>query len=249
MNTKLSLLLAVVPIVLCAPWTHAEQPTPPHDQAAQPVPASSAPQPVAYVPPHRGAPAPGHRVGGGSRSLDKQGPVVSVLAPDHVGLTAHGQPTLYWFVSEPVTTPTEVEVIVMEADGVKPILRATVPPPIGPGIQQLRLADHHVYLMPGAHYEWSVALVLDPKRRSRDIVVSGGIERVTAEQAADIPTNRPPSPDTVARYAKAGLWYDTIMSVSDLIAAAPMDQLLRQQRAELLDAAGLKEISAYDRRH
>jgi hypothetical protein len=173
--------------------------------------------------------------------------VVSVLAPDHVGLTVHDQPTLYWFVSEPVTTPTEVEVIVMEAEGVKPILRAKLPSPIGPGIQQVRLADHNVRLVPGAHYEWSVAFVLDPKRRSRDIVVSAGIERVTSERAAGIPADTPPSRDTVARYAKAGLWYDTIMSVSDLIAASPADQSLRQQRADLLDTAGLKEISAYDR--
>lgn len=246
MNTRLSLFLVVVLILLCAPRSHAEQSAAPRDQVAQPGSPASAP--LVYIPPHRGAPAVGRRIGGGTRSFDKPGPVVSVLAPDHVGLTTHDQPALYWFVSETVMTPIEVEVTLMEADGVKPIMKAKLPPPIGPGIQRVNLADHGVHLAPGGQYEWSVALVLDPKRRSRDIVVSGSIERVTTEQAGDIPADKTPDRDTVARYAKAGLWYDTVMSVSDLIAASPTDQSLRQQRAELLDTAGLKEVSAYDRK-
>lgn len=173
--------------------------------------------------------------------------MVSLLAPDHVGLTTHDQPVLYWFVSETVTTPIEVEVTLMEAEGVKPIMKAKLEPPIGPGIQRVNLSEHGVHLTPGAQYEWSVALVLDPKRRSRDIVVSGGIERVNTEQAANLATEKTPSQETVVRSAKAGLWYDTIMSVSDLIEASPTDQSLRQQRAHLLDTAGLQEVGAYDR--
>ncbi len=245
MNTRLSLFLVVVLMLLCAPRSHAEQ-SAPRDQVAQP--GSSASAPLVYVPPHRGAPAPGRRIGGGTRSIEKKGPVVSLLAPDHVGLTTHDQPVLYWFVSETVTTPIEVEVTLMETEGVKPIMKAKLEPPIGPGIQRVNLSEHGVHLTPGAQYEWSVALVLDPKRRSRDIVVSGSIERVTTEQAGDIPADKTPDRDTVARYAKAGLWYDTIMSVSDLIEASPTDQSLRQQRAHLLDTAGLQEVSAYDRK-
>lgn len=247
MNARLSRVLFSSFFLLSASWSHAEQSALPRDHTTHTAPASSAAPTLAYVPPHRGAPAPGRRIGGGTRSFDKQGPVVSVLAPDHVGLTAHDQPTLYWFVSETVRMPIEVEVTLMEADGVKPIMKATLAPPIGPGIQRVNLADHGVHLAPGGQYEWSVALVLDPKRRSRDIVVSGGIERVTTEQTGEIPAEKTPSRDTVAHYAKAGLWYDTVMSVSDLIAASPTDQSLRQQRADLLDSAGLKEISAYDR--
>lgn len=249
MNATLAQVLFSGFLLLTASWSHAEPSAPPRDQATHTGPASSVSPTLAYVPPHRGAPALGRRIGGGTRSFDKQGPVVSVLAPDHVGLTMHDQPTLYWFVSETVLTPIEVEVTLMEADGVKPIMKAKLQPPIRPGIQRMNLADHGVHLAPGGQYEWSVALVLDPKRRSRDIVVSGGIERVTPEQAGEIPADKTPSQDIVARYAKAGLWYDTVMGVSDLIAASPADQSLRQQRADLLDTAGLKEVSAYDRGH
>ena len=112
----------------------------------------------------------------------------------------------------------------------------------------MNLAEHGVHLTPGAQYEWSVALVLDPKRRSRDIVASAGIERIDAAQAPAISDDNRPTREAAARYAKAGLWYDTIMSMSDLIAASPTDQTLREQRADLLETAGLKEASAFDRK-
>ena len=247
MNSVLSLILVSVFIFFSAPWSHAEQPAPSRDQATQTGPDSSSPPALTYVPPRRGAPAAGLRVGGGTRSIDKNGPVVSLLAPDHVGLTSHDQPALYWFVSDTVSTPIEVEITLIEADGVKPIMKAKFQPPIEPGIQRVNLADHGVHLAAGGRYEWSVALVLDPKRRSRDIVVSGGIERVDNGQVDAVPSDETPNLDIVSRSAKAGFWYDTIMGMSDLIAASPTDQSLRRQRADLLETVGLKEVSLYDR--
>jgi hypothetical protein len=170
--------------------------------------------------------------------------VISVLAPDHIGLTVHEQPTLYWFISETVTTPIEVEVTLIEEHAVKPIMKQKLSPPVGPGIQRVNLSEHDVHLMPGARYEWSVALVSDPKRRSLDIVASGGIERV---DSSNDPTDATPKREAPKAYAEAGLWYDTIMSVSDLIAESPTDHTLREQRATLLDTAGLKEAGTYDR--
>jgi hypothetical protein len=247
MKVFVSIAIPVSLIVMSATWLQAEQASPTRDQSAQVGPIS-APSPVlAYTPPHRGAPSPGRRVGGGTRSFGKKGPLVSVLAPDHVGLTVHDQPALYWFVSETVTTPIEVEVTLIEEEGVKPVLKKKLSPPVGPGIQRLNLSEYGVHLTSGARYEWSVALVLDPKRRSRDIVASGGIERIDAAKAPAIPDDNTPKSEAPQLYAKAGLWYDTIMSVSDLIAASPTDHTLREQRATLLETAGLKEVGAYDR--
>jgi len=123
-------------------------------------------------------------------------------------------------------------------------MKQKLSPPVGPGIQQLNLSEHNVHLTPGAKYQWSVALVSDPKRRSLDVVATGGIERVATSQGPDSNT---PKSDAPQAYAKAGLWYDTIMSMSDLIAESPSDHALREQRATLLDTAGLKEAGAYDR--
>lgn len=233
--------------LISATWVQAEQASPPLDQSVQAAPVSSPSPALAYQPPHRGAPSPGRRIGGGTRSFGKKGPLISVLAPDHTGLTVHDQPSLYWFVSETVSVPIEVEVTLIEEDGVKPIMKKKLSPPVGPGIQRLNLSEYGVHLTPGARYEWSVALVLDPKRRSRDIVASGGIERIDAAKAPTVPDENTPKSEAPQVYAKAGLWYDTIMSVSDLIASSPTDHTLREQRANLLETAGLKEVGAYDR--
>jgi hypothetical protein len=48
-------------------------------------------------------------------------------------------------------------------------------------------------------------------------------------------------------YATAGIWYDTIATLSELIDAAPQDTTLRQQRATVLAQEGLTEAAVYDR--
>jgi hypothetical protein len=53
---------------------------------------------------------------------------------------------------------------------------------------------------------------------------------------------------TLARlYATAGLWYDTIAALSELIDTRPQDTALRQQRAAVLEQEGLTAAAAYDR--
>ncbi|MBP1738758.1 MAG: uncharacterized protein H6Q48_1051 [Deltaproteobacteria bacterium] len=62
-----------------------------------------------YKPPLRGS--PGGRVGGGTRGASLEAPVsLSVLVPDHVGITLQSQPHLYWFISRKTTHPIEVTI-------------------------------------------------------------------------------------------------------------------------------------------
>ena len=68
----------------------------PSPAAQSTAPAPGAPAPV-YKPPPRGA--PGGRMGGGTRGISGAA-VVSILAPDHVGLTMQEQPSLHWFADE-----------------------------------------------------------------------------------------------------------------------------------------------------
>ncbi len=196
-----------------------------------------------YMPPRRGAPAPGRRVGGGTRGTNKSLPVVSVLAPDHTGLTVQEQPALYWFASAVVDAPIELTVI--DEKGIQPVLETRLAPPTQPGVQRVRLADYGVRLTAGERYQWSIALVLDPEHRSKDITATGAIKRIKRSEVESILTavTNAEAPD---RYAGAGLWYDAVMAISDLIDAAPEDLDLRSQRAGLLEQVGLSEVGAYD---
>lgn len=195
-----------------------------------------------YKPPMRGAPA--SRVGGGSRGVGDDTPHLSVLAPDHTGLTTREQPALYWFVSKPAAAKLEVTVINEQV--VVPALEKELAAPAASGIQRLRLTDVNVKLQLGVEYRWHVSLVLDSKQRSNDIIASGTIQRVE------------PSPELRERlktldwrelarvYAEEGIWYDAIDVISQAIELDPSDRAARRQRALLLQQVGLTEASRYD---
>ena len=187
-----------------------------------------------YNPPNRGAPA--GRIGGGTRGGTNVF-VLSVLAPDHSGFTTSEQPNLYWYISNPTTLP--IEITVMDSQGIKPILETRLPAPAKPGIQRVRLADYNIRLAPGAAYRWFVALVPDADRRSKDILAGGAIERVDMPEALKAKLAKSGSNETPFVYAEAGLWYDSLRAISDLIVAAPQNLELRKQRTALLTQVGL----------
>jgi uncharacterized protein DUF928 len=187
-----------------------------------------------YNPPSRGA--PGGRIGGGTRGGGNIF-VLSVLAPDHSGFTTSEQPSLYWFISKPTTLP--IELTVMDSQGIKPLLETKLPSPAEPGIQRVRLADYNVHLAPGAAYRWFVAVVPDADRRSKDILAGGAIERVDLQEDVKAKLAQASDNEVPFVYAQAGLWYDALKSISDLIDAAPQNQELRNERTALLKQVGL----------
>jgi hypothetical protein len=197
-----------------------------------------------YTPPRRGTPSSPHRVGGGTRS-GKNFPSVTALVPDHTGLTISDQPTLFWFLTEPLDVPLEIVMTETGADG--PILEYRLPPPASAGIQHLHLADHNVHLVPGKQYVWSIAMVIDAAHRSRDVFATGTIERVESSPAISSQIAQASRAEIPVRYAAAGLWYDALASVSDLIESSPGNADFHLQRAALLDQVGLNEASQFDR--
>lgn len=208
--------------------------------AAPPLQLAQAGAAPAYVPPLRGAPS--RRVGGSSRGVDQTLPFISVVAPDHVGLTISEQPVLYWFISKP--TRVTLEITLIDESGVKPMLELPVAQVDGPAIHALDLARHGIKLKPGMEYQWTVTLVPDARERSGDVISGGAIKRVDMPAAlagsrlADLPP---------ARLAAEGLWYDAIHALSARIAAEPQNADLRAQRAALAEQVGLKDIAAFDR--
>jgi len=198
-----------------------------------------------YQPPRGlGAPSAGRRVGGGTRGTNKSVPILSVLAPGHTGLTVREQPDLYWFASDVVTNPVELTLTLEKGD--TPLLEKRLPVPTQAGIQRVRLSDYGVKLIPGERYTWSIALVLDPKRRSKDVIAVGAIERVERADMNSEALAAAPTTDAFYRFAADGLWYDAVMVISELIETAPADPALRKNRAELLDQVDLREIGNFD---
>lgn len=209
----------------------------------EPTPTVAAGDLPVYKPPPRGAPA--RTVGGGTRGTRTAVIVLSVLAPDHVGLTTRAQPRLYWYLS--AAAGEKVEFVLSDGRRPEPVLETRVPAG-EPGIRRIDLADHRISLEPGVIYEWSVAIVPNPKDRSKDVITTGAIQRVETPRAvATRLEGASKSKDVVAKaYAEAGLWYDALDAVSESIAASPGDGRYSRQRAALLEQVGLEEIARAD---
>lgn len=197
-----------------------------------------------YRPPSRGAPLA--RVGAGTRGHGMPGTELYVLTPDHIGFTTKAQPTLYWYVSEPVSARFEFALI--KDNSLETVTEAELSAINQPGIQKLSLKDHAVNLAPGVEYQWFIALVGDEKQRSRDIVASGIIKRVQPVQALSVKLDTMASEQQVIAYAGEGFWYDALETISTLIESRPGNQHLREMRASLLDQVGLQDVAMGDRR-
>ena len=161
-----------------------------------------------YKPPLLGAPR--LRVGGGVRGAgNSDTPVLQVLAPLQTGRTTLAQPILYWHLDQP--TNHAVEITVMEAEGVSPLIREILASPVTGGLHAFRLANQHLEI--GKEYEWFVAVILDPAQRSKDILAGGGLLRVAASPSLQGELGHAKPGEAGLIYARSGLWYDAIKAM------------------------------------
>ena len=233
------ILLAALALALPAPAAAQQPPSaPPAPPRADSPPKPGAVTVPVYKPPLRCA--PGGRVGGGTRGTPRDLFVLSALAPDHSGLTVQEQPTLYWFISGPTSFP--VELTVADPRVPKPLVETRLPTPVVAGVHSVRLADHGVRLSPGVQYRWFVAVVPDQGRRSRDILAGGTIERVDGPEGLRTQVSQASRERLPFVYAEAGLWYDALAAISELIERTPDNREHRRQRAALLAQVGLPQI-------
>lgn len=193
-----------------------------------------------YRPPKPGSPA--RTVGGGSRGSSIRIPKLFALTPEHVGLTVMEQPSLFWFLDR-VPEAMQVEFALLDEDSDEPLLEMTLTAPDRAGIQRIRLEDYGVALAAGTEYEWSVTLVLDPEKRSKDVMATGWIDRIEPTRRLTTRLENGDPAATARVYADEGLWYDSFAALSDPIERNPGDESLRRQRADVLRQVGLGEAA------
>jgi hypothetical protein len=213
---------------------------------AAPAPPETRDKPVrsapVYRPPPRGSPAV--RVGGATRGADDPLPALHVLAPDHIGLTVQAQPVFQWYLSKPATVRFEFALV--RDDAIEPVLETDFGTVHSRGIQQLDLSATDITLEPGVAYQWSVALIPDEQARSGDVVASGMIERIAMPDGLAGQINTADRQGQASAYAGAGIWYDALAAMSQLIAENPADASTREQRAALLEQVGLPAVGLPD---
>ena len=216
------------------------------DQGIQaPASQSEEQQLPIYTPPNKSMPRA--RVGGGMRGTDGKEPEIVALVPDHVGLTVKQAPSLNWFLSKPTSLPIRFTLI--DIRSVKPLHEGPIPTPGQAGVQSLNLKDLGLTLEPDVQYRWYISAIRNPDSPSQDIVAGGVIERCEfstclVEMEVDLTCDR----QSVLRNAVRGFWYDAMACLCELIEAKPSDQILRRQRAALLNQIGLHGVADWDLR-
>ncbi|MGE0797953.1 MAG: DUF928 domain-containing protein [Lautropia sp.] len=194
-----------------------------------------------YVAPGYASREPPVRIlGSTNRGTHDESLSIAVIAPDHVGLTATAQPTLYWFASNAITGA--VELTIQDETAEKPLVETRLRPARDPGLIAVRLSELGASLAPGRDYRWSISVIGDPNNRSKDVVTSGFIRRTgpatESPAAGKTPAAAGPAP-SVFSLAENGLWYDAIALLGEQIARSPNDPTLQRQRAALLRQVGL----------
>ena len=240
--TVLLLVALMLGIGLCDPaitLALSDQPA-----VSQPGPTGDVPLPL-YTPPKKLTPRA--RVGGGLRGTDGTDPVIVALVPDHVGLTVKKTPVLNWFLSRPTTYPLKFTLIDLRS--VTPLHEAVIPTPDHQGVQSINLKDWGLALEPDVQYRWYISAIRNPDSPSQDIVAGGVIERCEfstclVEMEVDLTCDR----QSVMRNAVRGFWYDAMACLCELIETNPSDQILRRQRAALLNQVGLHGVADWDLR-
>lgn len=236
------LIIPSIPAIAIAAVFIASIPSVAQQSVTPPAQSEQAASEPKYKPPPRGA--PGGRVGGASRGTVKSTaplPTVELLAPDgHAGLTTNPTPILYYFVSQPVTWPTQFTISAPARPN--PLVEVNIPQPRQAGVYAIRTADYHVRLEPGVLYTWSVSVILNPEARSRDIVASASLLRTAPDPAIESALRETSASQRAVLLAQTGLWYDAVAAAADIEAFdrhAALDALMNE--------VGLVEAARYDR--
>jgi hypothetical protein len=168
---------------------------------------------------------------------------LTVLAPERVGLTTKEQPVLHWFQSKPTTN--RCELVITEKKAEKPLIEARFEAANG-GVQRVRLADFGIRLEESVEYRWSVAIVMDPDNRARDVVASGAIKRIATPEKLRQRLQGAPTSELPYIYADEGVWYDSLESLCALVDARPKDAKLYEIRAVYFMQVGLHDAALQD---
>jgi Domain of Unknown Function (DUF928) len=198
-------------------------------------------------PPGQGV--PGGTVGGGSRTLQclssssaLPSALPSALAPSRqIGMTDRDHPRFWVYLPPHEATHLEFSLYDQDHNGLYQVI---LPVAAGADLQPIDLPIGAPALAPQATYQWTVALICNPERRTQDWVMGGWIQRAPIGQALAQQLAQAQGIERVQRYAQGGFWYEALDQMLALQQAQPQSPALQSSLVALLQSAGLDQVAS-----
>lgn len=146
------------------------------------------------------------RKAGGSRGCNLPlNDTVTLLVPqDHTATTVSDRPIFFWYLSQQLSSPLRFTLL---EPGKKPIFTKELSPE--PGIVALKLPQNSDPLEVGKTYRWTVTIVCNPRKPSKNLFAQAWIERVPSPTSKTFAENTANTSCSV-EYGQAGIWYDAL---------------------------------------
>ena len=160
---------------------------------------------------------PGGSRGGECNSLSPQA-VTLIVPEEHIGTTVLARPTVIWFNSEHISQPVR---LTFYSSGEKPILVKNFDS-LPKGFKAFKIPENSPSLEIGKIYKWTVTIVCNEKRPSKNLYAQAWIERVP-ESLNQTKGNLNCQID-LARL----VWYDALSCSYSSVNGAEFNSLLEQ---------------------
>ena len=147
------------------------------------------------------------RKAGGSRgcNMPLEDAVTLLVPQNHTATTISERPTFFWHLSQKLSLPLRFTLL---EPGKKPILTKELKPE--PGIVALKLPQNAAPLEVGKTYRWTVTVVCNPSKPSRNLFAQAWIERVPVPTEVQLSNNTKDTSFCSLNYARAGIWYNAL---------------------------------------
>ncbi|HEY9652570.1 MAG TPA: DUF928 domain-containing protein [Coleofasciculaceae cyanobacterium] len=179
--------------------------------------------------------------------------LIALVPPSGIGTTVAEYPTISWYV--PQTRATSIKFVLRDANNQNiysaeyPLAKSldavtnTVVTP--PGIKSLTLPPLANFspLKIGQKYSWQLTLTCDSTNQNDDILINGGIERVSIDPTLAQRLQSATQKQRVILYSDARLWYETLNTLMELKRDRPNDPEIAEAWAKLLGSVGLQAIA------
>lgn len=162
--------------------------------------------------------------------------VKALLPESHYGLTAVERPTIVAYLPE--TTATEV-FFSLKDEAKQLHFAASVPISGKAGLFSFQLPEQAPALEPGKHYQWFLAVKCDGELRPSSPFVDGWVQRVIPGSSVATIVAQPPSIAQAISLGKAGLWYDTVATLTQLRQQQPQNSEITQSWRRFLGRTAL----------